>query len=36
MIMSVKFLKEFLKTSKYKGFEKDKRKRDNILGFHIL
>jgi hypothetical protein len=36
MIMSVKHLKYFLKTSKYTGFEKDKKGRDNILGFHIF
>ncbi len=36
MIMSVKHLKYFLETSKYVGFEKDKRKRDNILGYYIF
>ena len=36
MIMSVKYLKFFLETSKYINFEKDKRKRDNILGFHFF
>jgi len=36
LIMSVKHLKYFLETSKYIGFEKDKRERDNVLGFHVL
>ncbi|NOZ46377.1 MAG: hypothetical protein GXO79_06305 [Chlorobi bacterium] len=36
MIMSVKHLKFFLETSKYIGFEEDKKMRDNILGFHIF
>ena len=36
MIMSIKHLKFFLETSKYYGFEKDKKERDNILGFHIF
>ena len=36
MIMSVKHLIFFLETSKHIGFEKDKRMRDNILGFYIF
>lgn len=36
MIMSIKHLKFFLETSKYIVFEKDKRERDNILGFHVF
>jgi len=36
MIMSVKYLLFFLETSKYEGFEKDKRQRDNIIGFHVF
>ena len=36
MIMSIKKLKLYLETSKYTGFEKDNRERNNILGFHIF
>ena len=36
LIMSVKQLKFLLQTSKYIGFEADKRERDNIVGFHIF
>ncbi len=36
MIMSMKKIKHYLKTSNYVGFEKDKKQRDNILGFHIF
>ncbi|MCF6183716.1 MAG: hypothetical protein L3J56_03655 [Bacteroidales bacterium] len=35
-IMSVKNLKYFLENSKYQGLEKDRRQRDNIVGFHIF
>ncbi len=35
-IMSIKYLKYFLETSKYMGFEEDKKQRDNILGVHIF
>jgi len=36
MIMSVRHLKYYLANSKYQGFEKDNRKRNNLIGFHIF
>ena len=35
-IMSVKYLKDFLESSKHEGFEEDIRQRDNIMGFHVF